>query len=128
MISNQSKKIWNWLDSNPTNSWLSENLSPLISTVVDVITYIMLMSYFVQLLPRLSQLQKFWRTVDMPLRRVRIVCLLFVKCHLFQCCIMKWMCIIYINDVWKNTAEIMTSTVDMKDESRGRPIQKAKVN
>ena len=25
-------------------------------------------------------------------------------------------------------AEIMTSTVDMKDESRGRPIQKAKVS
>lgn len=34
----------------------------------------------------------------------------------------------YINDfLFKKTAEIMTSTVDMKDESRGRPIQKAKV-
>lgn len=28
----------------------------------------------------------------------------------------------------KHISEITTSTVDMKDESRGRPIQKAKVS
>ncbi|RZR84423.1 hypothetical protein BHM03_00011257 [Ensete ventricosum] len=32
-----------------------------------------------------------------------------------------------INFFKKNCAEITTSTVDVKDESRGRPIQKAKV-
>lgn len=29
--------------------------------------------------------------------------------------------------LWNVNAEIMTSTVDIKDDSRGRPVQKAKV-
>jgi len=57
------------------------------------------------------------------LRRVRFLCLQYIFCNVLS--------IQLTSDSHRKqhslSAEIMTSTVDMKDDSRGRPIQKAKV-
>lgn len=51
-------------------------------------------------------------------------------CSICQCCIcgMHELFILMMIIIYNYIAEITTSTIDMKDESRGRPIQKAKVS
>ena len=71
-----------------------------------------------QLLQLWWPLLKFWKIMALLLRRVSLV-----SCNL------HWSHSLFSFLTWsKFLAEIMTSTVDVKDDARNRPIQKAKVS
>ena len=77
-----------------------------------------------QLLLQLLPLLRYWRTMDWLSRKVRLLPLTRVALFFISCWELKLTTIIFMHHM----PEIMTSTIDMREESGGRPVQKAKVS